>query len=46
MQLKFISSLEGGDHKGFLCNVVAYKNLNEGCELTLDTLRGRKLIRI
>lgn len=46
IQLKVISSFEGGDHKGFLCNVVAYKNLNEGNELTLDILRERKLIRI
>lgn len=46
IQLKVISSFEGGDHKGFLCNVVAYKNLNEGKELTLDILRERKLIRI
>ena len=46
MQLKVISSFEGGDHKGFLCNVVAYKNLNEGNELTLDTLREKNLIRI
>ncbi len=46
MQLKVISSFEGGDHKGFLCDVVAYKNLNEGNELTLDILREKKLIRI
>ncbi|MEP7232904.1 MAG: flavin reductase family protein [Ginsengibacter sp.] len=46
MQLKVISSFEGGDHKGFLCDVAAYKNLNEGNELTLDILREKKLIRI
>ena len=46
MQLKVISHFEGGDHKGFLCDVVAYKNLNEGNELTLDVLREKKLIRI
>ncbi len=46
MQLKVISSFESGDHKGFLCDVVAYKNLNEGNELTLDTLKEKKLIRI
>ncbi len=46
MQLKVINSFEGGDHKGFLCDVVAYKNLNEGNILTLDTLREKKLIRI
>ena len=46
MHLKVISSFEGGDHKGFLCDVVAYKNLNEGEALTLDRLREKKLIRI
>jgi len=46
MQLKVISSFEGGDHKGFLCDVLAYKNLNEGNILTLDTLREKKIIRI
>jgi hypothetical protein len=46
MQLKVISSFEGGDHKGFLCDVIAYKNLNEGETLSLDTLRKHKMIRI
>jgi len=46
MHLKVISSFEGGDHKGFLCDVIAYKNLNEGNILTLDTLREKKMIRI
>ena len=46
MQLKVLSSFEGGDHQGFLCEVVAYKNLNEGETLSLDTLRKHKMIRI
>jgi len=46
IQLKVINSFEGGDHKGFLCDVMAYKNLNEGDVLTLDKLREKKLIRI
>ena len=46
MHLKIISSFEGGDHTGFLCDVVAYKNLNEGNVLTLDILRQHKMIRI
>ena len=46
MQLKVISNFEGGDHQGFVCDVIAYKNLNEGEVLTLDTLRAHKLIRI
>jgi flavin reductase (DIM6/NTAB) family NADH-FMN oxidoreductase RutF len=46
MQLKVIDQFECGDHKGFLCDVKAYKNLNEGAPLTLDVLRCHKLIRI
>ncbi|HCL06365.1 MAG TPA: hypothetical protein DHW64_10560 [Chitinophagaceae bacterium] len=46
MHLKAVSSFPGGDHTGFLCDVTAYKNLNEGNPLTLDTLREHKLIRI
>jgi flavin reductase (DIM6/NTAB) family NADH-FMN oxidoreductase RutF len=46
MELKVISSFDGGDHTGFLCDVVDYKNLNEGKALTLDILREHKLIRI
>ncbi len=44
--LKVFNGFEGGDHKGFLCDVVAYKNLNEGDSLTMDILREEKLIRI
>ncbi len=46
MQIKVISTFEGGDHQGFLCDVVAYKNLNEGEALSLDILREHKLISI
>jgi flavin reductase (DIM6/NTAB) family NADH-FMN oxidoreductase RutF len=46
MQLKVINSFEGGDHQCFLCDVVEYKNLNEGKALTLDILRAHKMIRI
>ncbi|BFG71733.1 hypothetical protein KACHI17_26140 [Sediminibacterium sp. KACHI17] len=46
MLLSSISSFPGGDHTGFLCDVLQYKNLNEGNPLTLDTLRAYKLIRI
>jgi len=45
LQLKIISTFEGGDHRGFLCDVLAYKNVHEGKSLTLDYLRGKKLIR-
>lgn len=33
------------DHKLFLCDVVTYKNINEGEALTLDILREKNLIR-
>lgn len=46
MHLKVIDSLVGGDHKCFLCELTAFKNLNEGDELTLDTLREHRIIRI
>jgi flavin reductase (DIM6/NTAB) family NADH-FMN oxidoreductase RutF len=45
LQLKVSSTLEGGDHKVFLCEVMAWKNLNEGTPLTLDYLREKKIIR-
>ena len=46
MQLKVMNRFDGGDHKGFVCDVIAYKNLNEGSALTLDDLRHHKMIRI
>ena len=46
MQLKVVSTFNGGDHEGFLCDVIDFKNLNEGDTLTLDVLREHKLIRI
>jgi flavin reductase (DIM6/NTAB) family NADH-FMN oxidoreductase RutF len=46
MQMKVINSFDGGDHKCFLCDVSAYKNLNDGEALTLDILREHKMIRI
>jgi flavin reductase (DIM6/NTAB) family NADH-FMN oxidoreductase RutF len=45
IQLKASVTLEGGDHKALLCEVMAYKNLNEGTPLTLDYLRAKKIIR-
>ncbi len=46
MQLNISGSFEGGDHRGFICNVTAYKNLHDGDPLTLEILRAHKLIRI
>ena len=34
------------DHRLFLCEVISYKNINEGKALTLDILREKKLIRM
>ena len=46
MELKVINTMPGGDHIIFLCDVIAYKNLNDGDALTLDDLRAHRLIRI
>jgi flavin reductase (DIM6/NTAB) family NADH-FMN oxidoreductase RutF len=46
MQLRIIQQFDGGDHVGFLCDVVQYKNLQPGEPLTLDILRAHQLIRI
>ncbi len=46
MEMKVMDTMDGGDHTIFLCDVVTYKNLHAGDALTLDTLRGHKLIRI
>lgn len=45
-ELEVKDTMQAGDHKVFLCNVVDYKNLNEGEALTLNVLRDRRLIRI
>jgi flavin reductase (DIM6/NTAB) family NADH-FMN oxidoreductase RutF len=46
MELSVLQSFDGGDHTGFLCEVLDFKNLQEGEPLTLDILRAHKLIRI
>lgn len=46
MHLKVLQGFDAGDHKCFLCELVSYKNLNDGIALSLDDLRKRKLIRI
>lgn len=46
IELSVLQSFDGGDHIGFLCEVLDYKNLQEGKSLTLDILREHKLIRI
>ena len=46
MQLRILQQFDGGDHVGFLCDVVQFKNLQPGEPLTLDILRAHQLIRI
>lgn len=46
MEMKVIDEMDGGDHVCFLCDVVAYKNINEGKELTLNILSEKKIISI
>jgi flavin reductase (DIM6/NTAB) family NADH-FMN oxidoreductase RutF len=46
MELRVINGIKGGDHDCFLCELVAYKNTNDGTPLTLDVLRTKKMVRI
>ncbi len=46
MEMQVLNSMEAGDHIILLCDVLAYKNINAGSALTLDTLRKHKLTRI
>lgn len=46
MELKVIDWIEGGDHSCCLCDLIGYKNLQEGNPLTLDILRQHKLVRM
>jgi flavin reductase (DIM6/NTAB) family NADH-FMN oxidoreductase RutF len=46
MEMKIINEIDGGDHVCFLCDVVSYKNLNDGKELTLNILSDKKIISI
>ncbi|MBX2946049.1 MAG: flavin reductase family protein [Cyclobacteriaceae bacterium] len=42
--LKAVAWLDGGDHWCTLCDVVAYKNIQEAVPLTLNYLRDKKII--
>ena len=44
MEMKVSDCFDAGDHIGFVCDVVAYKNLQHGHALNLDILRKKKLI--
>ena len=46
IELKVKDTMQAGDHKLFLCDVIDYKNLNNGEELTFNVLREHNLIRI
>lgn len=46
MHLSVCSTFEAGDHKGFLCDLVQWKNQQDGDPLTLDILREKKLVRM
>jgi flavin reductase (DIM6/NTAB) family NADH-FMN oxidoreductase RutF len=46
MHLKVVNEMEGGDHRLYLCDVVSYKNLNEGEALTTGVLGEKGIIRI
>ncbi len=46
MLLKVVNEMEGGDHRMYLCDVLAYKNLNEGTALTTGILGEKGVIRI
>ena len=43
--LRATESFDGGDHRGFICDVLAHKNLNDEAILTLNYLRDKKIIR-
>lgn len=44
MHLESINRFDGGDHIGFICDVVAYHNRQEGEPLTLNRLRALRII--
>lgn len=46
MHLSVNSSFEAGDHRGFVCDLVQWKNQCDGDPLTLDLLREKGLVRM
>jgi len=46
MKLKVVNQMEGGDHCMYLCDVISYKNCNEGNPLTTGILGEKGIIRI
>lgn len=45
LHLRVTGSMTGGDHRVFICEVLAWKNRQDGNPLTLNLLREKKLIR-
>lgn len=46
VELKVMDVVPGGDHDCFICDVVAYRNQNDGEALGLHTLSKHKIISI
>jgi flavin reductase (DIM6/NTAB) family NADH-FMN oxidoreductase RutF len=46
IKLKVCNHMEGGDHRMYLCDVMAYKNLQPGEALTTNILHEKGIIRI
>ena len=45
IELEIINRIAGGDHDVFICELVSYRNLNEGEPLSTSYLRHKKIIR-
>jgi flavin reductase (DIM6/NTAB) family NADH-FMN oxidoreductase RutF len=45
IELETINRIAGGDHDVFICELVSYRNLNEGEPLSTSYLRHKKIIR-
>jgi flavin reductase (DIM6/NTAB) family NADH-FMN oxidoreductase RutF len=45
LELKAINRFDGGDHIGFICDVLSYRNIREGQPLTLNRLKALQIIR-
>lgn len=45
IECRVTATMDGGDHKLFICDVVSWKNLHEGDPLTTGYLQDKKIIR-
>ena len=46
IKLNLTTRMDAGDHWMYLCDVLTYKNCNDGEPLTIDILRAKKLVRM